>query len=181
MRYADGGGLTAQERIRREQIRFQAAERFAAGAGDREVAREFRVSRMSANRWRRAVAAGGTDALASKGAGGALCKLDAAQLAVLETELQAGPATHGWDEDQCWTLGRIAEVIAKTFGASYTLGGVCYLLHRIGWSWQVPVRRAAERDEERIAGWKDEQWPVIKGPRRTWVPGCASKTRPARA
>ena len=36
---------------------------------------------MSANRWRRALATGGRPALASKGAGGAPCKLAPAQLA----------------------------------------------------------------------------------------------------
>jgi len=45
------------------------------------------------------------------------------------------------------------------------------LLHRIGWSVQVPARRAAERDEARIAVWREETWPVVKGRRRTWVPG----------
>src|SRR5438874_13329537 len=68
MRYPDGGGLTAEERARREQVRLAAAELIEAGASDREVARRFRVSRMSANRWRRTLAAGGRTALASKGA-----------------------------------------------------------------------------------------------------------------
>ena len=40
-------------------MRLAAAELIEAGAGDREVARRFRVSRMPANRWRRALAAGG--------------------------------------------------------------------------------------------------------------------------
>jgi transposase len=53
MRYPDGGGLTAQERARRDQVRLGAAELIEAGASDREVARRFRVSRMSVNRWRR--------------------------------------------------------------------------------------------------------------------------------
>lgn len=167
MRYADGGGLTAEERARREQVRFAAAERFAAGAKEHEVAREFEVSRMSANRWHRALQAGGRDALASKGAGGAVCKLDAAQLAELDTALSDGPATHGWVEDQCWTLARIAELIRARFGVSYTLSGVGLLLHRLGWSWQAPARRAAERDEEAITAWMREQWPLVKAPRRT--------------
>jgi transposase len=47
---------------------------------------------MSANRWRRRLAGGGRAALASKGAGGAKCKLSAAQLRELETVLEAGPA-----------------------------------------------------------------------------------------
>ena len=60
MRYPDGGGLDAAERARREQVRLAAAELIEAGVFDREVAKRFRVSRMSANRWRRALAAGET-------------------------------------------------------------------------------------------------------------------------
>jgi hypothetical protein len=57
MRYPDGGGLTAENRVRREQVRLAAADLIQAGASDREVAKRFRVSRMSANRWRHALAA----------------------------------------------------------------------------------------------------------------------------
>src|SRR5207253_4893176 len=91
MRYPDGGGLDAAERARREQVRLAAAEMIESGASDREVAKRFRVSRMSVNRWRRALAAGGRDALASKGAGGAKCKL-------------SGRRSPSWR--RCWTPGR---------------------------------------------------------------------------
>jgi transposase len=181
MRYPDGGGLDAAERARREQVRLAAADLIEDGASDREVARRFRVSRMSVNRWRRKVAAGGRAALASRGAGGAKCKLTPAQLRELEAVLDAGPAVSGWDEDQCWTLARIAGVIATRFGVGYTLAGVDLLLHRIGWSVQVPARRAAGRDEAKIAAWREEMWPVVKGPRRTWAPGSVSRTNQARA
>ena len=170
MRYPDGGGLTAAERARREQVRLAAAELIEAGASDREVAKRFRVSRMSANRWRRALAAGGRAALASKGAGGARCKLARAQLDVLAAVLEAGPAAQGW-EDQCWTLARIAELVRRRFQAEDTLAGLDLLLHRIGWSVQFPARQAAERDEAAIAAWRREVWPVVKEPRRTWAPG----------
>jgi transposase len=179
MRYPDGGGLTAAERARRERVRLAAAELIEAGAGDREVAKRFRVSRMSVNRWRRALSAGGREALASKGAGGAKCKLTADQLAELEAVLDAGPAACGY-EDQCWTLARIAEEVWQRFRVEYTLAGMDLLLHRAGWSVQVPARRAAERDEAAIASWREETWPVIKGRRRTWAPGWSSKTSPAR-
>ncbi len=181
MRYADGGGLTAVERARREQVRLAAADQIEAGASDREVAKRFRVTRMSANRWRRALAAGGRAALASKGPGGGPCKLSPAQVRELEAVLEAGPAVWGWDEDQCWTLARIAEVVRRRFGVTYTLAGLDLLLHRIGWSVQVPARQAAERDEAAIAAWKEETWPVVKERRRTWAPGWSSKTNPARA
>jgi transposase len=181
MRYPDGGGLTAAERAQRERVRLAAAELMEAGASDREVARRFRVTRMSANRWRRALAAGGRQALASRGPGGARCKLSAGQLRELETVLDAGPAAGGWVEDQCWTLARIAELVRRRFRVDYTLAGLDLLLHRIGWSVQVPARQAAERDEAAIAAWKEADWPVIKGRRRTWAPGWSSKTNQARA
>jgi hypothetical protein len=109
-----------------------------AGASDREVARRFRVSRMPANRWRRA-------------------------------------------------LARITEAVRRWFGVEYTLAGMDLLLHRIGWSVQVPARRAAGRDEAAIAAWREEAWPVAKdggGPgrldrlrRRVW-PGLKAAGRP---
>ena len=181
MRYSEGGGLTAAERARREQVRLAAADLIEAGASDREVARRFRVTRMSANRWRRALAAGGRAALLSKGPGGGPSKLSAAQVGELAAVLEAGPAVWGWDEDQCWTLARIAEIVRRRFKVDYTLAGLDLLLHRMGWSVQVPARQAAERDEAAIAAWKEVTWPVVKGRRRTWAPGCVSKTSPARA
>jgi transposase len=181
MRYPDGGGLTAEERARRERVRLAAAEWFEAGATDREVAVRFRVSRMSANRWRRALADGGRPALASKGAGGAHCKLTPAQLDELQVLLDAGPGPGAWGwTDQCWTLAHIAAVLRERFGVDDTLPGVDLLLHRLGWSVQIPARRAAERDEEQIAAWREESWPEIKRPRRTWAPGWSSRTNPVR-
>src|SRR5437588_11752320 len=88
MRYAQGGGLTAGARADRERVRLEAAEWFEEGATDREVAVRFRVTRMSANRWRRALADGGRPALASKGAGGAHCRLSLAQLDELQVLLE---------------------------------------------------------------------------------------------
>nr|WP_234346165.1 winged helix-turn-helix domain-containing protein [Streptomyces sp. NRRL F-5755] len=179
MRYPDGGGLTTEERARRERVRLAAAEMMEAGASDREVAWRFRVTRMPANRWRRALAAGGRAALASKGPGGARSKLSARQLAELQRLLEAGPAAHGW-VDQCWTLARIVAVIRCRFRVQYTPAGADLPLHRLGWSVQVPASRATERDEGRIAAWREEDWPVIKGRRATWGPGSASKTRQVR-
>src|SRR3954447_19740247 len=178
MRYAQGGGLTAEECARREQVRLEAAEWIEEGGTDREVAERFRVTPMSATRWRRALAAGGRPALASKGPGGAHCRLTLGQLDELQVLLDVGPAAWGWI-DQCWTLPRIAAVVRERFGVDYTLPGMDLLLHRLGWSVQVPARRAAERNEERIAAWREETWPQIKGPRRTWAPGWSSKTSQA--
>src|ERR1700746_1458330 len=108
MRYPDGGGLDAAERARREKVRLEAADLIEAGVGDREIAKRFRGSRMSVNRWRRALAAGGREALASKGAGGAQCKLSPAQVAELEAVLEEGPGGAG-SSDQGGTGFRVAQ------------------------------------------------------------------------
>src|SRR5258708_39568915 len=107
------------------------------------------------------------------------CKLSPGQVRELAAVLEASPAAWGWDEDQCWTLARIAEVVRRRFGVDYTLAGLD-LLHRAGWSLQVPARRAAERNEAAIARWREETWPVVKGRRRTWAPGSSSRTNLAR-
>ncbi|WP_285442784.1 helix-turn-helix domain-containing protein [Streptomyces sp. ISL-12] len=51
MRYADGGGLTAAGRAKREAVRFEAAGMFEQGVRPPEVARRLRVSRKSAYTW----------------------------------------------------------------------------------------------------------------------------------
>ena len=67
-------------------------------------------------------------------AGGAQCTLSPAQVAELEEILDAGLAAAGY-ADQCW----------RPFGVQYTLAGMAVLLNRLGWTAQVPARRAAER------------------------------------
>jgi putative transposase len=166
MRYADGGGLTTQGRSRREQVRLQAAEMFEHDTGARQVAESLRVSTKSVYQWRRAWRAGGAGALASKGAGGNPCKLDEAQLAQLRSALEAGPAAYGWEQDQRWTLARVEALTERLFGVSYTLRGMSFLLHRMGFSPQVPAHRAFERDEDAIAEWRSATWAKARGKRR---------------
>ena len=163
MRYADGGGLTVQGRSRREQVRLQAAEMFAQDTDARQVARSLRVSTKSVYQWRRAWRAGGEAALASKGASGNPCKLDEEQVAQLRAALEAGPAAYGWAQDQRWTLARVAMLTERLFSVSYTLRGVSFLLHRLGFSPQVPAHRTFERDEDAVAAWRSATWAKVRG------------------
>ncbi|WP_407657137.1 helix-turn-helix domain-containing protein [Kibdelosporangium aridum] len=52
----------------------------------------------------------------------------------LRSALDAGPAVHGWSDDQHWTLAQVAQLIRTLFRVSYTPRGVSHLLHRLGWS-----------------------------------------------
>ena len=163
MRYPDGGGLTAAGRVRRESVRLQAAGMFEQDVSPVQVAHRLRVSTKSAYQWRRRWHAGGEAALASKGPGGAVCRLTAGQVARLRAALEGGPAAWGWDQDQRWTLARVTTLIARLFRVRYTLRGTSYLLHRLGCTPQVPIHRAAERDEAAIAAWKATTWVKLRG------------------
>ncbi|WP_323180252.1 helix-turn-helix domain-containing protein [Streptomyces sp. NBC_00201] len=75
MRYPDGGGLTAEQRRRREEVRMRAADFFAEDVKVPCIARELRVSEKSVYQWRRAWVSGGREALRSQGPPGYDCRL----------------------------------------------------------------------------------------------------------
>ncbi len=179
MRYAQRGGYTPAEQQRRERLRLEAADRFARDDTIKEIAHDLRVTEGPVRRWRRAWQDGGTAALRSKGPVSGE-RLSPQQWARLEAELRKGPLAHGFAGDQRWTLGRIKTLIGKLFRVGYTVEGTWKLMRRHGWSAQVPVRQALERDEDAVTAWKAEAWPEIKVPRVTWAPSSASRTRQAR-
>ncbi|GAA1933516.1 hypothetical protein GCM10009753_78720 [Streptantibioticus ferralitis] len=177
MRYAQGGGLTAERQAFRERIRMEASERFIRGEKTTTIARDLRVSKRSVERWRRAWREGGIQALQSQGPA-KQPKLTDEQFAVLEELLAQGPTVHGWT-DQRWTLVRVKTVIGRRFHLTVSVAGVCRLLRRGGWSWQCPARRAMERNEHAVQLWKKDVWPHVEAPPRRSGPGSSSKTRPA--
>jgi len=181
MRYPDSGGVSAKQRTEREHVRLEAATMFDQDVRPSEIANQLRVSTKSIYTWRRAWRAGGTEALLSRGPGGERCHLDPQQLAWLKADLAAGPAAFGWSDDQRWTAARVADLVYDQFKIRYTDRGMDYLLRRIGYTPQVPVRRAAKRNQQAIDTWTTEVWPRVKAPRRPGTPGWSSKTSPARA
>src|SRR2546429_447702 len=178
MRYAQRGGHTPAEQQRREQLRLEAAGGSARGDAISQIAHDLRVTEGSVRRWHRAWQAGGTEALRSKGPVSRE-RLSPQQWARLELELRKGPLAHGFASDQRWTLGRIKTLIGKLFHVGYTIEGTSKLMRRHGWSAQVPVRQAIERDEEAVVVGKTEVGPDIKGRRATGALSSASRTRQA--
>ncbi len=141
---------------------MQAAEWFAADVSSAEIARRLRVSRNAVYGWRRAWRTGGAAALTSKGPSGAGPRLSPKQLARLGEALEQGPAAHGFGEDQRWTLARVAELIARLCHQRYSLRGVSMLLHRMGYSPQMPAHRATQRNEQQVTEWRKEAWSRAK-------------------
>lgn len=158
-------------------MRQDAAALFVAGVSAIDVAAKLEVSTKSAYAWRRAWDVGGLEALQSKGTSGARSKLTDEQVDRLQQRLEAGPAASGYTEDQRWTLPRIVKLIATMFHVHYSGKGVSLLLHRMGWTPQMPSHRAIERDEAAIATWRKRTWPAVKGSRAGWARGSASPMR----
>jgi transposase len=151
-----------QERDRLQARRLRAAELFAAGVTQAEIARQLEVSAQAVSVWHARWKEGGTDALRSRGPSGPAPRLSDTQLATVEQALLDGAAANGF-AGELWTLDRIALVIEHLTGVQHHPAHVWALLrHRLGWSVQRPVRRAAERDQEAIDRWVKERWPAIK-------------------
>ncbi|MCG6497007.1 winged helix-turn-helix domain-containing protein [Kitasatospora sp. A2-31] len=158
---------------------MQAAELFEQEVGPTEVARRLRVSGKSAYQWHQLWRAGGVEALPPRGPGGSRCRLSPRCLEKLAAHLDQGPAAHGWAEDQVWTASRVATLIGRKFHVSYSVSGATRLMHGLGFTPQMPARRAAERDEQAVTVWTEVTWGEVEEPGRTATGGCASRTRPA--
>jgi len=126
-----------------------------------EVARLTGAGWSSVKRWKMAIERGGMDALASKPHPGKPCRLSAAQRRKLVKLLERGPLAAGY-ETNLWTCPRVADVIQKHLGVTYHVSHVWKVLRGLGWTPQKPERRARERDEQAIAGWRKRDWPRLK-------------------
>jgi transposase len=158
---------------------MQAAELFEQKIKPPEVARRLRVSRKSAHQWHQLWWDGGVQALASRGPSASRCRLSPRCLDKFAGYLEQGPAAHGWVEDQVWTASRVATPIGRKFHVSYSVSGATRLMHRLGFSPQVPARRVAERDERAVTVWKEATWTEVKEPGRPAEATSASRTKPA--
>jgi len=144
-----------------ERRRKRAAVMFNKGYSASEVARRLGVGRQSSCRWKNAWEAGGTEALKSKGLAGRKPRLDVQQRAGITAALIQGPQAQGY-RTNLWTLPRVARLIKAMTGVGYHPGHVWYLLRSLGFSCQRPTRRAIERNEQKIALWKQTTWPALK-------------------
>ena len=144
-----------------ERRRRQAMALFDQGMKLAAVARAVGTSRASVTRWRQVYEARGQKALESKPHPGGTSRLTVGQRKRLIRLLLQGPRKHGYGTE-LWTLARVADVVAVTFGVVYHPSAVWHILRAMGWSCQKPERRARERDEPAIATWRQDPWPRIK-------------------
>jgi transposase len=144
-----------------EERRLAALPRLERGEPLSSIARQLGVSRQAvfvwAQRWRHQ----GDKALRRRPRPGRPPKLARRQLILLPRLLARGAEVYGFSSP-IWTTQRVADLIWRRFRVRYDRDHVCRLLHRFGWSWQKPARRARERDEASIQHWVRHTWPGLK-------------------
>jgi transposase len=75
--------------------------------------------------------------------------------------LAKGATAYGFVGD-VWNSRRLAVAIKREFGVSYHPDHCGYLVRKMGYSLQKPVKRATQRNEQAIERWKVQQWPQLK-------------------
>ncbi len=126
-----------------------------------EIARQLGVSRAAVSAWAKRQKAGGLRRLKRRKASGRPAKLSRDQQRELVRLLKRGALAAGFLTDR-WTESRVQRLIQDRFGIIYHPKYVNRLLHRLGWSPQLPLPRAVERDEDLIRAWLAQDWPRIK-------------------
>src|SRR5829696_8232719 len=144
-----------------EWRRFRALHLKRQGWSRQDIAEALGVSPVSVSRWFARVRDGGPEALRAHPSPGRPPKLSAAQKRLIPEFLWHGAEAYGF-RGEVWTCDRAAEVIREEFGVSYSKSQVSRLLKHLGWTPQVPITRAIQRDEEAIERWRVESWPALK-------------------
>jgi transposase len=161
-----------------ERKRRRAVDLLEQGEKPADVIRILGVSPGALKLWRRAVREGGPDALAAKPRH-VPKRLDETQLRQLAEELRKGSVAHGW-ANELWTGTRVATLIQRCFGVTYTPDHVRVLLREtLRWTSQKPERRGRERNEEEIERWRAEEFPRIKKKPKSAARISSSSTKPA--
>lgn len=131
------------------------------GWKQRDIAVALDASEGAVSRWLATARRGGPDALRSHPGPGPSARLTPDRLRLLPDFLWHGAEAYGFRGD-VWTCERVAGVIGEEFGITYSKSQVSRLLKRLGWTPQIPITRALQRDEELIGRWRDGSWPALK-------------------
>jgi transposase len=149
----------------KEWRRMRALDLEEEGWRPSDIAAALGVTKGAVSQWLTAARRHGSDALLAHPHPGSKPKLTLKQFRLIPDFLWHGPESYGFRGD-VWTCERIAGVLYQEFGVSYSKSQVSRLLKRLGWTPQVPITRAIQRDEEAIQRWRVESWPVLKNQAR---------------
>jgi transposase len=126
-----------------------------------EVAVAVGVARQTVYTLRAMLDEGGIDALRSAPSRGRPPRLDETKLEGLRRVLLQKPTEHGFGTE-LWTLKRVGVVIQRRYGVKFGQTQIWRVLGALGFSVQKPDRRAIERNEDTVRGWKRSTFPALK-------------------
>jgi transposase len=129
-----------------------------------QIARVVQADPQTVRSWRREYEAANKNhaaLLLAQGHAGPKRRLSDAQRAELLVLLKEHPQTYGFDA-WLWTTSLIARLILTKFGVEYHHDHVGAILRELEWSYQQPMRRARERDEQAITQWRESTWPELE-------------------
>ena len=144
----------------REWRRLRAWYLFQHGWTEREIAEALGASKGAVSQWLANARKGGRQALLSR-VRGTHAKLSEEQKRLIPDFLWHGPEAYGF-RGEVWTCPRVVEVLAREFGVTYHRDHVSRILKDLGWTPQIPITRAIQRNEAVIAHWRTEVWPELR-------------------
>ena len=145
----------------REWRRMRALDLKEQGWKQCSIAAALGVTKGAVSQWLAAAQRGGPEALRARPGRGIKPKLTPEQIRLIPDFLWHGAEAYGFRGD-VWTCDRVVDVLEEEFGVSYSKSQVSRLLKRLGWTPQIPITRAIQRDEEAIERWRVESWPGLK-------------------
>lgn len=151
---------THYSRAQLEERRLAALEWIRRGTHrHQEIADYFGISVHTVSTWKARLERNGS--LNATVACGAVSRLTSVQHEHLRTLLREGAPAHGFP-DETWTTKRVTELIGRHFDVWYHHDHVRKILRQLGFTPQMPDGRAAERNELRIASWREQVAPELK-------------------
>lgn len=145
----------------REGRRKRAFELSDLGWKDSEIAAALGVTRGAVSQWFARRMQDGGLAWQSRPRPGRPSKLSEQQLLMIPDMLSHGAEAWGF-RGEIWTAQRVALILRWQYGVDYHKAHVRRLLRQLQWSAQLPIQRAAQRDEEAIERFRQERWPALK-------------------
>ena len=149
----------------KEARRLRAFELKQCGWKQKDIAEAFAVSPTAVSQWLAKAREDGVAAWRAKPRPRGPIKLTEAPLRLLPELLSHGAEASGF-RGAMWTWARVAAVMGEEFGVSYHKAHLSRLLKRLHWTPQLPIERAAQRDEALIERWRLQVWPELKKRRR---------------
>ena len=132
-----------------------------AGWNQRQIAVVLGVREGTVSRWLARARRDGPRALLAHPVPGRPPKLEPEQTRLIPDFLGHGAEAYGF-RGEVWTCARVAQVIEEEFGVSYHKSQVSRLLKKLGWTPQMPIARATQRDEWEIERWRVKVWPRLQ-------------------